>query len=445
MKRRSFIGKSAGTAGALAALSGCEGNTGKKVSQTPHRGTIGKIGDKTLEELREQYRIDLLDDFLPFLEKYVIDHQYGGFMTNTDRKGNNVTKKKGSTTEGRGIFVWSYIFNHVDPAPKHLEVARKSVEFILRHKPSGDKFWPGGYTQEGEATGESTYMFQDMYIALGLAEYSKAAKDDSAWKLAKETLQKCMRAYDAPDYPFQVTYGPNPAPKLTGQRVLGHWMNFIFPANRLLLSKSDPEVEEITDRCIDAIMNYHYNPDFDLFNEVLNHDLSRTDDAYAQFCYTGTAIQTLWMVLHEALRRKDRALFDRAADRIKRHIEVAWDDVYGGAFRSLIHIDDNTWGIDKVLWLQEEFLICALCIIEHTGAQWAKDWFAKVFDYMQDKFPGKQYDGCPIWILYTDRKVTFDPEASYVGNFHHPRHLAINLSTLNRIIENGGKISKVFV
>lgn len=204
-----------------------------------------------------------------------------------------------------------------------------------------------------------------------------------------------MRFYDAADYPFQVTYGPNPAPNVIGQRVLGHWMNIIFLA-------------------------------------------------YVQFCYTGTAIQTLWMVLHEAVRRKDKGLFNLAAERIKRHIEVSWDDVYGGAFRSLIHIDENRWGLDKVLWLQEEFLIGALCVIEHTGAQWAKDWFAKMFVYMQEKFPGKQYDGCPIWILYTDRKVTFDPNATYICNFHHPRHLAINLSTLHRMIGNGGKISTIF-
>ena len=61
---------------------------------------------------------------------------------------------------------------------------------------------------------------------------------------------------------------------------------------------------------IDTIMNHHYNPDFDLFNEVINHDLSRTNDAFAQFCYTGHSIETLWMILYEAFRRKDKNLFD---------------------------------------------------------------------------------------------------------------------------------------
>ena len=43
------------------------------------------------------------------MEKYVIDHVYGGFMCNTDRDGTNITQDKNTWYEGRGIWVYSFL------------------------------------------------------------------------------------------------------------------------------------------------------------------------------------------------------------------------------------------------------------------------------------------------------------------------------------------------
>jgi mannose/cellobiose epimerase-like protein (N-acyl-D-glucosamine 2-epimerase family) len=60
------------------------------------------------------------------------------------------------------------------------------------------------------------------------------------------------------------------------------------------------------------------------------------------------------MVLLEAKRLKSNKLFATAAERFRRHVDVAWDEVYGGVFRNLMNVDENTWTLDKVLWAQEE-------------------------------------------------------------------------------------------
>ena len=232
-------------------------------------------------------------------------------------------------------------------------------------------------------------------------------------------------------------FRPDP-PLINGPRVLGQWMVILQLATQILEVTSDSEIETIAERSVDAIMNHHYNPAYELITEVINHDLSRTDDDYAQYVAIGVAIQTLWIVLFEARRLKDKQLFDTAAERFRRHLEVAWDDVYGGAFYSLTHVDNNIWKTDKALWLQEEILIGTLFIIEHTGAQWAKEWFSRMFEYVQDKFPLKQY-GYPLWIMNADRKVTFERHYNRVGNFHHPRHLMLNLLCIERMIKRGGK------
>jgi len=439
MDRRNFLKASAGTAAALSGGAGCRI---ERIQDEPGTRSVtddGRLAGLTLEELKKQYMYDLFDDFLPFLDKHVIDHEYGGFMCNTDRDGTNISTNKRAWYEGRGIWVYSFLYNKIDPDPKHLEVARKSVEFILKHKPADDGFWVGSYTREGEPVGKPGDIYGDLFIANGLSEYSKVPGNEEYRDVAKDILIKCIRRYDRSDYDYSVYYGPE-EPHATPARVLGHWMVILRLATQMLESTSDPDVEAIAERSVDAIMNHHYNPSFGLMNEVLNHDLSRMEGPYEQFSYTGHAIETLWMVLYEAVRIGDRRLFEEAAEMFRRHVEVSWDDVYGGAFRCLVHVDDNVWKTDKVLWLQEEVLIGTLFIIEHSGAQWAKDWFSRMFTYVQDKYPLKQY-GYPLWILSSDRKVTFTEHSGRVGNFHHPRHLMLNLLTLERMIQRRGKTS----
>ena len=238
MKRRAFLGTTAGTAAAVSGLTGC--TTGQKDQiQTSHvkKSVLddnGKIGGKTLGELRERYRYDLLDDYIPFLYKHVVDHEYGGFMCDTDRDGTNLTTNKRAWYEGRGTWVSSFLHNNIDSDPKHLEIVRKSVEFTLKLKPDGDTFWPYSFTREGKPTGYTPRVYGDLFIATGLQEYSRAVKDDTYWDMAKEIMLKCLKLYDSPDYGKPHNGSNEITPR--GIRYLGHWM--IFTMSNLVFLES---------------------------------------------------------------------------------------------------------------------------------------------------------------------------------------------------------------
>ncbi|MFA6470699.1 MAG: AGE family epimerase/isomerase [Candidatus Latescibacterota bacterium] len=443
MKRRSFFTYTAG----VAAISGMGMPSVKNAESAPvskSADSTVKIGGMTLKQIRDQYRYDLFTDFLPFMEKYVIDHDLGGFMCSVDRDGKQLSSDKSAWYEGRGIWTYSYLYNKVDPNPKYLEAARKSVEFIMKNKPSGDNPWPRGFKKDGTPLPGKPDIYGDLFIANGLQEFAKAKGNEKYRDMAKEILLRRMADYDNPDYEYSLTYAvpQGTPPPLEAPSVLGHWMVILNLTTQMLETKPDSQVEALADRAVDAIMNKHFNPDFSLQNEVLNHDMSRNAD-YARFSYTGHAIETYWMVFHEALRKKDTALYTLAAERFRRHVEVSWDDVYGGAFRALYDVDKNIWALDKVTWLQEEILIGTLFMIEHTGSQWAKDWFGKTYAYALEKLALKQHR-FPLWVSAGDRKVTFEPHASRCEHFHHPRHLMQNILALDRMIERGGKNSGVF-
>src|SRR5689334_7880714 len=80
-----------------------------------------RLGGFTFAERRELYHRDLFTGWLPFVEKYVIDPEYGGFLCNTDYNGSRVNTDKVPLFEGRGIWVYSYLYSHFGKNPQHLE------------------------------------------------------------------------------------------------------------------------------------------------------------------------------------------------------------------------------------------------------------------------------------------------------------------------------------
>ena len=80
-------------------------------------------------------------------------------------------------------------------------------------------------------------------------------------------------------------------------------------------------------------------------------------------------------------------------------------------------------------------MIGTLFLIEHTSAPWARDWFSRTWGYVQEKFPLKTH-GSPIWMYGGNRKVEFEEfktRPKRVENYHHPRHLMLNLMALERL------------
>ncbi len=461
MKRRVFLGAAA-AAGAATSLAP------RAEAAVPALGSGGKLDGLTLAQLRDELRFWLFDDFLPFMDKFVIDHDLGGFMCTVDRDGTQINSSKRTWYEGRGIWTYSYLYNKVKPDPKYLEVARKSVGFIMKQNPLGKELMPAGYSKEGapQGTGPDPIFYGDVFVANGLQEFAKAKGNEEYADIAKKILMKCVDIYDnRPGYaslpaggtrvaPRQGETAANPPrrgasadeldlPGVDRPRITGHWMVLLNCAQQMLEARKDPEIEALAARSVQAVMDHQYNPAYGLINEYVNHDLSRITNDHGQIC-VGHGPETLWMILYDAVRLKDKALFDRAAGYLHRSAEVFWDDVYGGMLAGLDHVDKNIWQVSqKSLWLQQEFLLGFLCVIEHTGAQWARDWYGKLHSYVMKKFPLRQY-GFPLWIAYADRKITFVRNYNRCEHFHHPRYLMQSLLAVERMIARGGKTSGIF-
>lgn len=438
--RRDFIRQNSLAGIGLASIGSFSGFSEiEPVAESAGKGSsrILKLAEISLQELYDRYHDELFKRFLPAMENLSVDHEYGGFMCDADiaeRKLINTVKR--IWNQGRGIWVYSFLYNNFERNPHYLEIAKKAIDFIMKLKPKDDNFFDSSYSREGNKISGPGDIYGNLFFAEGLAEYAKASGDKSWLKLAKEMIFYCLDRYDRPDYVYDISYVPG-KPKMLGPRNLGHWMIFLSLSSQILTQGPDAEIEKLADRCIDAIMNRHNNEEFNILNEVRNHDFSLPKNEYADFAVIGHGIETLAFVMAEAVRRKDAVLFSRSEKAFRRHVEVAADKLYGGHFEVLFNANTYSWSPSKSTWCQQEVSIGALLSLEHTGQDWAEDWFNEGDAYMMEKMR------CPelaFWTFGGNRKVV-NPATKTIEHYHMPRYLMRNMLALQRVMKRKGKLS----
>ncbi len=434
IRRNSLAGLGAVTLGSLSSFSE---STLKAAGESSKTDSIKTLAGLNLQQLHDRYHDELFNRFLPAMESLCIDHQYGGFICDVDiasRKVINYTKR--TWYQGRGIWVYSFLYNNFEKNPRFLEVAKNAIDFILKCKPVDDNFYDVNYSREGGKISEPGDIYGDLFVAEGLAEYAKASGEKSWLKLAKEMIFYCLARYDRPDYVYDISYAPG-KPKIQGPRNLGHWMIFLSLSSQILAQGPDADFQKLSDRCLDAIMKHHMNKEFNILNEMVNHDFSLPQNEYADFSVIGHGIETLAFVMAEAVRRKDSALFKASEATFKRHVEVAADKLYGGHFEVLYNANTYSWSPSKSAWCQQEVSIGALLSIEHTGNAWAHECFSEGDAYMMEKMSCPDY---AFWTFGGNRKVV-NPSTKTIEHYHMPRYLMRNMLALQRIMKRRGKLS----
>ncbi len=383
----------------------------------------------TLPALRQRYHDELFRVCLPFWEAHGIDHERGGFFCALDYDGTRRSSDKHPWFQGRGLWVYSFLHNHFGGDARHLEVARKTKEYVVRE---------GGLERP---LGGDVY---DLYFAAeGLQEYAWAARDEQARELAFALMRRLW------EYIHQPESWPT--------RPQGLWMATLRIATQMLPRWPSAWLEEVTERSVDAIVRRHFNRATGLNTEVLNFDFTRPPEE-ATKCNLGHSVETLWMVMDEADRRGDRALRNLCAERIRHDLEVGWDPVYGGLCEWInVGRPDYEWPVErpvgtdlefrsrgeyhhmKTLWALHETLIATLMVFERTGADWAARYFGLAQQVIDEKFSMRRR-GLPGYMLFADREMTAQEHVARQDNYHPPRQLMLCLRILERMMERHGAV-----
>lgn len=440
MKRRDFMLTSAGIG--LSATLGCARVAeSKPIAARPIIPAV--IGDRSLVELRDEMKKYLFDIHLPFFEHGGDDKQYGGFMCILDDSGVPKLDEKYIWFVGRGIWVYSYLYNHFGRDPRHLDAARRARDFMVKYMYAGDGRWVERVHRDGAPKKPVSGSIYDwMFPAEALIEYYKAAGNKEDIELAIASIRASAAAYDRPDY--------KPSGAAVGARVQGHSMVFVHTLRQLLEIYHEPWVEQMQREHVDAVLKRFYNPELRVSNENLDHDYGRVEPDYMML---GHSLETRWMVMFEALRRGDRALFDEAGGVIKDWIPMGWDFNMegwgGGNFYALDKRDspnpaDNhnhgaAFGA-KTMWSHAEMLIACATILEYTGEAWAADWYGRAMNYIRKVFAHPDRP----WSLVSRRNgevMESGVDAGRKDNYHPPRCMMLCIESLDRMIKNEGRLT----
>lgn len=458
MKRRDFVrlAASCGAWGVLSNLPASAGTTNKPaawpVLDTPTCALptpLDTIAGMTLPQLRADYHHRLFNQYLPFWDKGGYDRERGGFMCELNNDGSVANDEKYIWYQGRGIWVYSTLYAQFGRDRRWLEIARKSKDFMLRHMYAGQGRWVERVRRDGSGTGalgENIYGW--LFAAAGLTALAQAADDRKCLDLAKESILAAVRRYDEPDYAGGFIGGDAYVdPPKAGLRSQGHSMIFLWVLTQWLRQRDDAQLAELQATHVDAILNRFWNPKYGVSNEYLLHDYSRVPGAEA-YMYAGHSLETLWMMADEALRLRDRKLFDTAKARIRRYIEMCWDYVFEGWGSEdflAVATDKHPYGPKfsvKTMWAHTEILLASMMMLEYTGECWAKEWYERARAFTLRTMP---IAGHGVWRQAVNR---MGEDLQRIGisttrrcNFHQPRYLMRNLLTLDRLIAQQGQLT----
>ncbi|MZP65710.1 MAG: AGE family epimerase/isomerase, partial [Bacteroidales bacterium] len=124
--------------------------------------------------LSEKYRSELLENIIPFWEKHSIDRENGGFFTCLDRQGHVYDTDKFIWLQGRQVWMFTSLYNHLQKNERWLKIAEDGATFLEKYGRDTEGNWYFSLTSEGKPLISPYNIFSDCFATMAFAQLSKA-------------------------------------------------------------------------------------------------------------------------------------------------------------------------------------------------------------------------------------------------------------------------------
>lgn len=332
-----------------------------------------------------RYRKLLLEGVAPFWLQHGIDWEHGGVLSCMSEDGTVLSTEKYVWSQARSVWTFAALYNRIEKRSEFLDAAENSVRFLIEHGRDAQGRWVYKTDRQGHVLEGATSIYSDCFAVYGLSEYIRATGDNALLQVALETYDSVRRRIEAPG--FNAT-APYPLPN--GWKNHGVPMILTEVTNELIGTTGEARLEEFLNRDVHAVMQRFRKPERRAILEFLDSAYHELPAPAGTFVMPGHAIESMWFMLHVARRRGDEKLLRQAAEAMKWHLELGWDDVYGGLFLSR-DLDGGTpfmpHGEKKVWWPHTEALYGTLLAFVLTGDREFLQWFERVEAWSWQHFP----------------------------------------------------------
>lgn len=374
-----------------------------------------------LEHYAGLYRDELLKNVLPFWLQHSRDEKNGGYFTCLTREGNVFDTDKFMWLQGREVWCFSHMYNHVAPENSWLDMALHGAAFMEKHGRDASGNWYFSLTDQGKPLVQPYNIFSDCFAAMAFASLDKAVPTDRYKEIAVNTFNNILsRQHDWKGVYNKAYPGTRSLKGFSLPMIL---CNLSLELEHLLGAQ---KVNELAPRVIHEVMDVFYQPDHDLILENVHPDGSFSNSFEGRLINPGHTIEAMWFIMDLGKRFKDEALVRKACDIMLRTLEYGWDKEFGGIFYFmdlLGHPPQQLEWDQKLWWVHVETLVALSKGYMFTGDERCLHWFHKVHDYTWKHFKDPQYGE---WFGYLNRRgeVLLNLKGGkWKGCFHVPRAL----------------------
>jgi N-acylglucosamine 2-epimerase len=367
------------------------------------------------------YRDELLNNVLPFWEKYSPDVHHGGFYTCLDREGEVYDTDKFIWLQGRQVWCFAFMYREVEQRQEWLDLAILGADFLEKYGRDGEGNWYFSLTQDGRPLIQPYNVFSDCFACMAFSALYLVKPEKRYKDIALDTFHNILRRQPNWKGSYNKSY--------PGTRELENFSLPMILCNLALEMEpimGSSKVEELIPGIIHKVMDVFYQPSLGLILENVMPDGSLIDSFEGRLCNPGHAIEAMWFIMDLGKRIGNTALIHKAKDIVLDTLEYAWDKQYGGIYYFLDvqgHPPQQLEWNQKLWWVHAETLVALAKGYTLTGDDACAAWFKKVHDYTWSHFRD-EVNG--EWFGYLDRRGDVLLElkgGKWKGCFHIPRSL----------------------
>ena len=386
------------------------------------------------EELKKEFSTVLLDNFVPFWEKYSPDPIHGGVLCGFERDGELFFEDKSVWQQGRSLWMFSKLYNEFGQKGEWLNIAHSIYNFINEYcfDDNGKMYFR--VTRDGKPLVNRRYYFSEAFAVMGYVEYYLATGEEEVKQRAIALFEKMYTYYTTPGYfPAKVN------PETRSNR--GHSIVMIMLNVAQHMRKIDfkPIYDEIITDSINKIFTFFVKEDEKALFETVGPNGERLNSPEGRLINPGHCMETAWFIMTEALHRKDDAMMKKAMDITLWSLERGWDDEMGGIFyfqdvenKPVLSLE---WDM-KLFWPHCEGMIALLYSYQYTKDEKYMDWFMKIKEYVFKHFPD---EGHPEWFGHLHRDgspISYIKGSDWKGPFHNVRAFML-ITQLLSVLKEG--------
>ena len=370
----------------------------------------------------EIYKNELLEEIIPFWEKHSIDKEYGGYFTCLTDTGNVFDTDKFLWLQARQVWTFSKLFQEVEATERWKNIAVLGADFLEKYGRDDDGNWYFSLNREGQPLVQPYNIFSDCFAAMAFGALYQIEPNPRYAEIAKTTFANILRRQENPKGKYNKI--------VPGTRNL---QNFALPMILCNLSLElehllgSDQVDQVSEQVIDLVMNRFYDEESGLVLENVSETGEFIDSFEGRLLNPGHAIEAMWFIMNLGIRKKDRALIEKAEGIMFKQLEHGWDEKYGGIFYFMDckgHPPQQLEHDQKLWWVHLETLVALAKTYAYNQNPKAKAWFEKVHDYTWNHFRDKKNGG--EWYGYLNRQGEVHlplKGGKWKGCFHVPRAL----------------------